>query len=61
MVVIIVVIIIIIVWLFPAKAAILATYLTELSFYSSGKSLFFFLRPASSLDVAKDPQYNTLQ
>ena len=29
--------------------------------YDSRCSLFFFLRPASSLDVAMDPQYNTTQ
>ena len=29
--------------------------------YDSRCSLFFFLRPASSLDVAVDPQYNTTQ
>ena len=32
-----------------------------LSFYGSRGSLFFFLRPASSLDVALDPQYNMKQ
>ena len=29
--------------------------------YDPRCSLFFFLRPASSLDVAVDPQYNTTQ
>ena len=29
--------------------------------YDSRCSLFFFLRPAYSLDVAVDPQYNTTQ
>ena len=32
-----------------------------LSFYGSQSSLFFFLRPASSLDLALDAQYNIKQ
>ena len=35
--------------------------ITGLSFCTSGGSLFFFLRPASYLDVAMDPQFNEIQ
>ena len=41
--------------------AYLSELTTGLSFYRSWGSLFFFLRPASSLDVAVDPQYNMKQ
>ena len=42
-------------------AAISPTYLTGLSFCTSGGSLFFFLRPASFLDIAMEPQFNHIQ
>ena len=41
--------------------AYLSELTTGLSFYRSWGSLFFFLRPASSLDLALDPQYNMKQ
>ena len=41
--------------------AYLINWITGLSFYGSGSSLFFFLRPASSFDGALDPQYNMTQ
>ena len=41
--------------------AYLINWITGLSFYGCGSSLFFFLRPASSFDVALDPQYNMTQ
>ena len=39
----------------------LINWASGLSLYGSRGSLFFFLRPASSLDVAVDPQYNIKQ
>ena len=42
-------------------AAISPTYLTGLSFCTSGGSLFFFLRPAPFLDIAMEPQFNYIQ
>ena len=50
--------------LMAAKAATsphLSNLTTVLSFYGSRSSLFFFLRPVFSLDVAFDPQYNMTQ
>ena len=41
--------------------AYLINWASGLSFYGSRVSLFFFLRPASFLDVAVDPQYNMKQ
>ena len=39
----------------------LSNWTTGLSFYGRRGSLFFFLRPASFLDIAMDPQYNMTQ
>ena len=48
-------------WLQRKVPNLLNYWASRLSFYGSQSSLFFFLRPACSLDVTLDPQYNIKQ
>ena len=48
-------------WLQRKVPNLLNYWTSRLSFYGSQSSLFFFLRPASSLDVTLNPQYNIKQ